>query len=97
MGGEDFLVLLAGTSQRKGIIAAGRLASGLRDMVVSYNQPLYRITASMGITEYRKNEDIQLTLDRAERALNDAKKTGRNKVKIADVEEDLGIGSRTGY
>ena len=83
MGGEEFLVILAGTSQRKGIIAAERLASGLGDMVVSYNQPHYRITASMGIAEYRKNEDIQLTLDRADRALNDAKKTGRNRVKVA--------------
>jgi diguanylate cyclase (GGDEF)-like protein len=97
MGGGNFLVLLAGTSQRKGVIAAERLVSGLRDMVVSSDQPLYRITASMGITEYRNNEDIQLTLDRADRALNDAKKTGRNKLKIADAGEDTGIGSRPGY
>jgi diguanylate cyclase (GGDEF)-like protein len=96
-GGEEFLVLLAGTSQRRGIIAAERLASGLRDMVVSHNQPEYRITASMGITEYRKNEDIQVTLDRANRALNDAKKTGRNKVMVADGGAVPGIDSIPGY
>jgi diguanylate cyclase (GGDEF)-like protein len=95
-GGEEFLVLLAGTSQQRGVLAAQRLAAGLREMVVSSNQPHYRITASMGITEYRRNEDIQATLDRANRALGEAKKTGRNKLMVADEIAIPGIGSIPG-
>ncbi len=85
MGGEEFLLVLAGTSQRDALLAAERLALSLRDMVVSQNEPETRITASMGITEYRKGEEIQTMLDRVDKALYDAKRTGRNKIVTADA------------
>jgi diguanylate cyclase len=87
LGGEEFLLVLAGTTQQDAVMAAERLAEKLRDMVVSGIEPQYRITASMGITEYRKGEDIQTSIEWADRALYDAKRTGRNKVVIADHEE----------
>jgi len=86
MGGEEFLLVLAGTSQRDALLAAERLALGLRDMIVSQNEPETRITASMGITEYRKGEEIQTMLERVDKALYDAKRTGRNKIVIAGSE-----------
>ena len=87
LGGEEFLLVLAGTPQQDAMIAAARLAAQLRDLTVSTNEPNYRITASMGITEYRKGEDIQISMERADKALYDAKRTGRNKVTVADVED----------
>jgi diguanylate cyclase (GGDEF)-like protein len=86
MGGEEFIMVLAGTPQQDALIVAERLAAEMADMVVSPNEPTYRITASLGVTEYRKDEDIHVTMERADRALYDAKRTGRNKTIIADLE-----------
>jgi diguanylate cyclase (GGDEF)-like protein len=91
MGGEEFLLVFASTTQREAYMGAQRLAIGMKDMIVSRNEPQYRITASMGVTEYRDGEDVQVTLDRADRALYDAKRTGRNKVLIAGAAHDLKV------
>jgi diguanylate cyclase len=92
MGGEEFLLIFAGTSQSEAYKAAERLEAGMKEMIVSQNELLYRITASMGVTEYRKGEEFQMTLDRADRALYDAKRTGRNKVLMAESPHDLKVG-----
>lgn len=85
MGGEEFLLVLSGTNEQSAVTAAKRLVEGLKDMPVSGNEPNYRITASIGITEYRPGEAIKALVDRADKALYDAKRTGRNKVIIADA------------
>lgn len=92
IGGEEFLLVLGGTSQVDAIIAAGRIATRLKEMQVSQAEPQYRITVSMGVTEYRHSEEIETTMDRADRALYDAKRTGRNRVVIADSDQDVAIG-----
>ena len=53
-------------------------------MQVSSIEPQFRITASMGITEYRRSEEVAQIMNRADKALYDAKRTGRNKVVVAD-------------
>ncbi|MFT5211533.1 MAG: diguanylate cyclase (GGDEF)-like protein [Flavobacterium sp.] len=86
IGGEEFVLVLAGTSQEDAKVAAHRIGEKLSDLLVSNNEPDYRITASMGITEFRKNEGVEQTMERADKALYDAKRTGRNKVIIADID-----------
>jgi len=86
IGGEEFVLVLGGTSQRDAVVVAERINARLSDMQVSPLEPRYRITASMGITEYRPPEELEATIDRADRALYDAKRTGRNKVVIAEPE-----------
>lgn len=86
IGGEEFVLVLSGTSQSDAVRGAERLAEGLRDMLVTQNEPRFRITASIGITQYRRGDTIQQMLDRADRALYDAKRTGRNKTVVAQTE-----------
>ena len=85
------MLVLSGTNQTDAVRGAERLAEGLRDMLVTQNEPRFRITASIGITQYRRGDTIQQMLDRADRALYDAKRTGRNKTVVAqtDPPEDL--------
>jgi diguanylate cyclase (GGDEF)-like protein len=82
--GEEFIVVLGGTPQNEAVVAAQRLASALEEMQVSQVEPGYRITASMGIAEYRPAEEVESIVDRADRALYDAKRTGRNRIVLAD-------------
>lgn len=92
IGGEEFVMVLGGTSQQDALVVAERIGAGLRDMQVSTIEPHYRITASIGITQYRRSEDIETAMDRADKALYDAKRTGRNKVVIADSDQQVSIG-----
>lgn len=91
IGGEEFVLVLGGTSQNDAVIAAERIGAGLRRMQVSPLEPQYRITASMGITQYSQPEDIETTMDRADKALYDAKRTGRNKLVIANTDREISI------
>ena len=89
IGGEEFVLVLGGTTEQAAVVVTERIRAKLGSMQVSHIEPLFRITASMGITEYRRSEEIEQTLDRADRALYDAKRTGRNKVVIAEQENEL--------
>jgi diguanylate cyclase (GGDEF)-like protein len=89
IGGEEFVLVLGGTSQGDALMATERLVERLRDMRVSPIEPHYRITASMGVTGYRPSEDVETTMERADKALYDAKRTGRNKVVIADSGQNV--------
>jgi diguanylate cyclase (GGDEF)-like protein len=96
IGGEEFVLVLAGTSQADALRASERLAQGLSSMPVSGKDPAFRITASVGITEYRTNESIQQALDRADSALYEAKRTGRNKAVVAGEDLALVTQARSG-
>jgi diguanylate cyclase (GGDEF)-like protein len=89
IGGEEFVLVLSGTPQRDAVVAVQRIAEQLSAMQVSPIEPQYRITASMGITEYKAGEEVELSMDRADKALYDAKRTGRNKIVIADVDQTI--------
>ncbi|MCB1644000.1 MAG: GGDEF domain-containing protein [Pseudomonadales bacterium] len=84
IGGEEFVLVLGGTPRQDAVIAARRIGEELREMQVSGIEPAYRITASIGISEYRKGEEVGELMERADRALYDAKHTGRNQIIIAD-------------
>ena len=82
-GGEEFLILCSQTSKN----GAFQLADQLRHQVQNYNFPVnQQITASFGLSEYRHGETIGDTIKRADDALYDAKKNGRNQIVMADSD-----------
>lgn len=94
IGGEQFMLVLGGTRQQDAVVAAERVFGRLQALQVSPHEPHYRVTASMGITEYRRSEDVEMTMDRAGKALRSAKRTGRNRVVIADSDREVVTGWR---
>tara|TARA_B110000977_G_scaffold201765_1_gene298458 strand:- start:8923 stop:10119 length:1197 start_codon:yes stop_codon:yes gene_type:complete len=83
IGGEEFVLVFAGTRQCDAVRGAERLAIGLKDMSVTLVEPDYRVTTSVGITEYRQGDSVQQLIDRADMALYEAKRNGRNKIVVA--------------
>ncbi|HEY5761090.1 MAG TPA: diguanylate cyclase [Steroidobacter sp.] len=82
LGGEEFVVVLPGADYDK----AYRLAERFREGVMSIDTRRWltdrRITVSVGLTMARVNGDTPSTmLQRADSALYDAKRSGRNCVK----------------
>ncbi len=84
-GGEEFCIILPNTS----LSGAMHIAEELRQTISASKltrkrkddyQVLDQITVSIGVAWYRKNEDPQDFVHRADRALYHAKHTGRNRV-----------------
>jgi diguanylate cyclase len=86
-GGEEFLLILSETSLAGACIDAERVRQKIEQCRLLESDPSFRITISIGVTQYRPTEDITSTLDRADRALYAAKAGGRNRV-VADREAD---------
>ena len=85
-GGEEFVILLRHTNQEQ----AATMAENLRENVET--TPTVSaggsITVSLGVAEYRDNEDIDSWLKRVDENLYKAKQLGRNRVypSIQDTE-----------
>jgi len=86
-GGEEFALLFPDTP----LSAAVRVADSLRHAVEgkevvnrNSNKSLGRITLSGGVAHYTKGESITAFIERADTALYEAKKNGRNTIKSAE-------------
>lgn len=82
-GGEEFMLLLphAGLNEAEGI--CNRIQTALAGLTLGeHGQPL-KITASIGLTQYRGQEDVNQTIIRADNALIRAKREGRNRIVVA--------------
>ncbi len=79
-GGEEFLIMLPDTEPvDKAGIALRRLREGLRRTPVSEEAPQMRVTFSAGVAEWAQGESIDQLLDRADKALYEAKRQGRDR------------------
>ena len=82
-GGEEFEVLLLQTH----IEEAMSLAERIRKAFESYASPnLPAFTASLGVAEYIPSDDIKSIRRRADIAVYQAKRNGKNQVVLADKE-----------
>lgn len=82
-GGEEFVVLLPDTPLDEAQAAITRLQRQLSaQMFMHENQQVF-ITFSAGVTLFRLGEAIETALDRADEALYEAKRTGKNRTCVA--------------
>ncbi len=78
-GGEEFVVLMPGTSLQGAKMAAEKL----RRIVESAPFPeVGRVTCSFGVTALKEDDTIKSFFERADAALYEAKKGGRNRVEV---------------
>jgi diguanylate cyclase (GGDEF)-like protein len=78
-GGEEFFIMLPNTKKEKGKFIAERL----RKSVLSDNYlKKYKVTISLGVTEFKQKDSLEKMSKRADAALYEAKKSGRNCVEI---------------
>jgi len=79
-GGEEFVVVLATTIADKAEVVAERVRATFEGERFSEIDPKLRVTISLGVTEFRRNENVDATLARADEAMYEAKKKGRNVI-----------------
>ncbi len=78
-GGEEFVVLLPGTPATEGQQILTRLQRSLTGGLFLHEQETVFVTFSAGVTAYRPDERIEEALERADQALYQAKRTGKNR------------------
>lgn len=93
-GGEEFLLVLPDSNVERAQRAADKLRRRIASTPVGAGDRVIHVTASIGLTLSEPNEtDIQQLTARADAAMYDAKRLGRNCVRIvlADSSSPLGV------
>ncbi|MEO1889066.1 MAG: GGDEF domain-containing protein [Cycloclasticus sp.] len=83
LGGEEFAILLNSTDLKGADLLAERLRKAVQGINIKYAEHSFNFTVSMGITECNDNDTLENTMNRADKALYEAKESGRNKVVSA--------------
>ena len=83
MGGEEFLILLPNTALDEAVRVITRLQRRLTKKYFLNNNERILITFSAGVAERSRAESQDGLIDRADRAMFEAKQTGKNRVCIA--------------
>jgi diguanylate cyclase (GGDEF)-like protein len=83
MGGEEFAVLLPGTSLAAGRLYAETLRSSFASQPIGALPGHVRVTASFGVAEFNGTESLSDLRRRADAALYVSKRNGRDRVSVA--------------
>lgn len=80
-GGEEFVVLLTETSLEQAIIPLERLGKTIEEYNFNYNKTPIKITISIGVAQ-NTTETVNEVLMNADKALYEAKNSGRNRIEV---------------
>jgi len=81
-GGEEFVVLLPGIDVSEAQQVLTRLQRSLSEALFLHDGREVFVTFSAGVTAWRTGEALQASLERADEALYEAKRTGKNRTCI---------------
>lgn len=86
-GGDEFAVLLPSCSLQQMQHIAEQLIDAINEVEVRHRGRSYRVTPSLGVTEFREgDENIHDLIQRADAACYQAKQLGRNRIVVAGEE-----------
>jgi diguanylate cyclase len=82
-GGEEFVVLLPATALAEAQQALTRLQRSLSEALFLHEGREVFVTFSAGVTAWRGGEALEAALERADEALYEAKRSGKNRTCVA--------------
>ncbi|RPI44223.1 MAG: GGDEF domain-containing protein [Betaproteobacteria bacterium] len=83
-GGEEFVILLPGTTLQDSVAVVSRLQRELTKRFFLHDNQRLLITFSAGVAERRPGESRDQTIGRADAAMYNAKRSGKNRVMVAE-------------
>ncbi len=84
-GGEEFVLVLSNTGSEAAGIVAERIRAAIQNLLFLIGEKQVRLSASLGCATYRPYESHEELLLRADQALYQAKRDGRNRIRAAAV------------
>lgn len=88
-GGEEFLIILPDTDEIRALMALERVRESIENKKIRVGNEKLDVTVSIGVTEVGHDEDALEAIARADMALYQAKKTGKNKVEIISKDHSF--------
>jgi diguanylate cyclase (GGDEF)-like protein len=80
IGGEEFIVVLTNTQMDECLQVAERIRQSMQDEHFAEMPDRGSVTVSIGVAQFREDEDLEDLLSRADENLYTSKETGRNKI-----------------
>jgi diguanylate cyclase (GGDEF)-like protein len=80
-GGEEFMMILPATRPEAARVALERIRAAVQQADWRDIDPALKISVSSGVSAYRPGETVEQCINRADRALYEAKRRGRNCVE----------------
>jgi len=85
-GGEEFLIVLCRSQAKIALRVAERIRQSVSDKIVEYNGESIHITISQGIAVVESESDIMQLLNKADMALYQAKRQGRDCIVMSGAD-----------
>jgi diguanylate cyclase (GGDEF)-like protein len=82
-GGEEFLVVLPDTDTQGAMIVAERLRQHIDALVMEAGAETFKVSMTLGVAALEPSESAEQCIARADTALYDGKRAGRNRVVLA--------------
>lgn len=82
-GGEELMVVLRDCDLAEAAVIGEKLRAAVERVPLSPGDDMAPVTASIGVTSWRDGDTVDALLTRVDRALYQAKREGRNRVRIA--------------
>lgn len=83
-GGEEFTLILSNTDKDAALLVAERIRVAASQLSCNDGTRTFAYTISLGVAQLLQGETASVLFDRADKALYQAKKSGRNQTVIAD-------------
>jgi two-component system cell cycle response regulator len=84
LGGEEFCVIAHG-ELADAMDCTGSLQQSLRALRFEHDGQTFAVTCSFGVAEWEQGDSIDRMLRRADLAMYEAKKTGRDRIVVSDT------------
>jgi diguanylate cyclase (GGDEF)-like protein len=82
-GGEEFMVIMPEVGAKEGAVVVERMRQAIAGIEMTADDQALQLSASFGIAERKPGERISDTINRADAALFEAKRNGRNRYETA--------------
>ncbi len=82
-GGEEFVLLLSNTAEEGAANLAERVREAVAEAEIQCEGAQFGLTVSLGVAEFKEDDDPASLFDRSDKALYGAKQQGRNRVAVA--------------
>jgi two-component system cell cycle response regulator len=83
-GGEELVVALTNTDLRGAAVVAERVRQAIQALAIDAQGASFSVTASIGVASFQPPESLSELIERADRAMYSAKKSGRNRVVLSE-------------
>ncbi|MBV8156555.1 MAG: diguanylate cyclase, partial [Dyella sp.] len=82
-GGEELVICLPSTGLTQSVVIAECIRGAVAGTPFKHEDATVTVTISIGVAAYHEGESLSQWLSRADGALYDAKRSGRNRTRAA--------------